>query len=68
VVSGIAHISDAKKVGRAAIKALIYFEVISTFALAFWLLMGNPVRPGAGFSGHCDAAAVAGFENFMRTK
>ncbi len=35
VVSGIAHISDARKVGRVAIKALIYFEIVSTFALAF---------------------------------
>src|SRR5271169_4075067 len=62
VVSGIAHISDARKVGRVAVKALIYFEVVSTFALAFGLLMGNLLRPGAGFGGHGDAAAVAGFE------
>src|ERR1700720_2418560 len=33
VVSGIAHIQEAKKVGRVAIKALVYFEIISTFAL-----------------------------------
>src|SRR5215207_7392100 len=32
VVSGIAHIDDAKKVGRVGIKALVYFEVVSTFA------------------------------------
>ncbi len=62
VVSGIAHISDARKVGRVAVKALIYFEIVSTFALAFGLFMGNLLRPGAGFGGHGDAAAVAGFE------
>jgi aerobic C4-dicarboxylate transport protein len=62
VVSGIAHISDARKVGRVAIKALIYFEIVSTFALAFGLIMGNLVRPGSGFSGHGDEAAVIGFE------
>src|ERR1700686_5506103 len=33
VVSGIAHIQDAKKVGRIGIKALVYFEIVSTFAL-----------------------------------
>src|SRR5579872_2679541 len=33
VVSGIAHINDARKVGRVAVKALVYFEVVSTFAL-----------------------------------
>ena len=62
VVSGIAHISDARKVGRVAVKALIYFEIVSTFALAFGLSMGNVLRPGSGFSGHGDEAAVIGFE------
>jgi aerobic C4-dicarboxylate transport protein len=58
VVSGIAHIEDAKKVGRVGIKALVYFEVVSTFALVIGLLIGNLVRPGVGFSGHPDPAAV----------
>jgi aerobic C4-dicarboxylate transport protein len=62
VVSGIAHVSDARKVGRVAVKALIYFEIVSTFALALGLGAGNLLRPGAGFSGHGDAAAVAVFE------
>jgi aerobic C4-dicarboxylate transport protein len=51
VVSGIAHIQDAKKVGRIGIKALVYFEVVSTFALVIGLVVGNLVRPGAGFGG-----------------
>lgn len=59
VVSGIAHIEDAKKVGRVALKALIYFEVVSTFALALGLLVGNVLQPGAGFPARPDAAAVA---------
>jgi aerobic C4-dicarboxylate transport protein len=61
VVSGIAHIQDAKKVGRVGIKALVYFEVVSTFALVIGLLVGNLVRPGDGFSGTPDPAAVAGY-------
>ena len=61
VVSGIAYIQDAKKVGRVGVKALIYFEVISTFALVLGLLVGNLVEPGHGFSGKPDANAVAGF-------
>src|SRR5947199_8127788 len=44
VVSGIAHIQDAKKVGRIGIKALIYFEIVSTFALVIGLILGNVVR------------------------
>ena len=46
VVSGIAHIQDAKKVGRVGIKALVYFEVVSTFALVIGLLVANIARPG----------------------
>src|SRR6516165_4079074 len=59
VVSGIAHVSDARKVGRIGIKALVYFEIVSTFALAIGLLVGNIIQPGSGFSGKVDAAAVA---------
>jgi aerobic C4-dicarboxylate transport protein len=60
VVSGISHIQDAKKVGRIGIKALVYFEVVSTFALIIGLVVGNLVRPGAGFGGAlADAQKVA---------
>ncbi|MBR0750809.1 dicarboxylate/amino acid:cation symporter [Bradyrhizobium jicamae] len=61
VVSGIAHISEVKKVGRVAIKALIYFEVVSTFALALGLIVANLLHPGSGFQGQSNAAAVAGY-------
>jgi aerobic C4-dicarboxylate transport protein len=61
VVSGISHISEVKKVGRVAVKALLYFEVVSTFALALGLIVANLLQPGAGFSGKTDAAAVAGY-------
>ncbi|MBP0113952.1 dicarboxylate/amino acid:cation symporter [Bradyrhizobium vignae] len=62
VVSGIAHIQDAKKVGRIGVKALVYFEVVSTFALVIGLLIGNLVKPGAGFgSGAASEAAVANY-------
>ena len=61
VVSGIAHISQVSKVGRVAIKALVYFEVVSTFALVLGLLVANTLQPGVGFAAKTDAAAVAGF-------
>ena len=59
VVSGIAHVQDAAKVGRVGVKALIYFEVVSTFELVIGLVIGNVLQPGAGFSGTPDTAAVA---------
>jgi aerobic C4-dicarboxylate transport protein len=63
VVSGIAHIQDAKKVGRVGIKALVYFEIVSTFALVLGLLMGNIFQVGHGLATKVDATntAVAGF-------
>jgi aerobic C4-dicarboxylate transport protein len=59
VVSGIAHIQDARKVGRVGVKALVYFEVVSSFALIVGLLMGNLIQVGHGLAAKPDAAAVA---------
>jgi aerobic C4-dicarboxylate transport protein len=49
VAGGIARMSDLKAFGRVGAKTLIYFEVVSTLALAVGLLVGLVVRPGAGF-------------------
>jgi aerobic C4-dicarboxylate transport protein len=56
VVHGIASMSDLKKVGRIGVKTLLYFEVVSTFALAIGLLVGELAHPGSGFN--IDAAAM----------
>src|SRR5216683_4887834 len=50
VVHGIASMSDLKKVGRIGIKTLLYFEVVSTFALALGLIVGELAHPGSGFN------------------
>jgi aerobic C4-dicarboxylate transport protein len=62
IVAGIAHVADAAKVGRVALKALIYFELMSTFALVLGLAIADIVRPGDGFVGHVDGAAVEKYE------
>jgi aerobic C4-dicarboxylate transport protein len=49
VVSGIAHIDEAKSVGRIGVKALVYFEAVSTLALVVGLLVALVWRPGASF-------------------
>ncbi len=49
VVSGISHIDEAKSVGRVGVKALIYFEVVSSLALIIGILVGVLWRPGASF-------------------
>ena len=61
VVSGISHIQDARKVGRVGVKALVYFEVVSSFALILGMIMGNLFQVGHGLAAKPDAAAVATF-------
>ncbi|HTP63283.1 MAG TPA: dicarboxylate/amino acid:cation symporter [Burkholderiales bacterium] len=64
VVHGIASMTDLAKVGRVGIKALVYFELVSTVALAIGLAVGELVRPGEGFNidpAALDPRAVSGF-------
>jgi aerobic C4-dicarboxylate transport protein len=58
VVHGIASVGEAKRVGRVAIKALIYFEVVTTIAMVLALVLVNAWAPGAGMN--VDRAALAG--------
>jgi aerobic C4-dicarboxylate transport protein len=62
VVTGIAGMQDLRKVGRVGGKALLYFEIVSTFALFVGFIVGNVVHPGSGFNVDpttLDAHAVA---------
>src|SRR6478672_13448295 len=64
VVHGIASMEDMKKVGRVGIKALVYFEVMTTVALIIGLIIVNLWRPGVGMNvdaSALDAKAVAAF-------
>ena len=48
IVLGIANMSDLRKVGRVGGKALLYFEIVTTFALAIGLVVVNVTKPGVG--------------------
>ena len=64
VVHGIASMRDLGKVGRVGLKALVYFELVSTLALAIGLGVGELIRPGAGFNidpASLDPRAVSGY-------
>jgi len=50
VVTGIAHMANMARVGRVAIKSIIYFEVMTTVALIIGLLAVNILRPGVGMN------------------
>ncbi|RDK04923.1 dicarboxylate/amino acid:cation symporter [Cupriavidus lacunae] len=64
VVLGIARMENMKELGRVGVRALIYFEVLSTFALALGLLVVNVVQPGHGMNidpAHLDTKAIASY-------
>lgn len=62
IVLGIAHMGDMKKVGRVGGKALLYFEMVSTVAIAVGLLVANVLKPGAGVMAKAgDAAKITGY-------
>src|SRR5215470_13027493 len=56
VVVGIAKMGDMKEVGRIGLRALIYFEVVSTLALIIGMVFVNVMQPGAGI--HATAAQL----------
>lgn len=56
VVHGIASVGDLRKLGRTGLKALVYFEVVSTIALVVGLVVVNVLKPGEGF--HIDPATL----------
>jgi aerobic C4-dicarboxylate transport protein len=64
IVLGIAGMSDMKKVGRVGGKALLYFEIVSTFALIIGVIVANIVKPGEGFinTTTVDAAKLATYQ------
>ena len=64
LVTGIGSVGDLRKVGRVGLKSLVYFEVVTTVALALGMLVVNVVRPGDGIHADpakLDAGAVQGF-------
>ena len=65
VVSGIANAGDMKKVGRVAIKALIYFEVITSIALLIGLVTINLLQPGAGMNIDVNALDAGAADSYV---
>src|ERR1700689_1254102 len=69
VVHGIAGAGDLKKVGRVGGKALIYFEVMTTVALAVGLILAYVIRPGVGMNintASLDANALSAYAENAR--
>lgn len=65
VVHGIASMSDLKKVGRVGVKAIIYFEIVTTLALIVGLTVVNVLQPGAGMNVDAGALDMKGIESYL---
>ena len=69
VVAGIAGMGDLRKVGRVGLKALLYFEVVSTLALILGLGVVNWLKPGAGLNANLaglDTQSIAQYTTAAR--
>ena len=67
VVTGIAGMDDMKKVGRVGGKALLYFEAVSTLALAIGLVVINIIRPGVGMNADVTKLDTKGLDTYTAT-
>ena len=68
IITGIVGLESLKEVGSIGIKAFIYFEVVSTFALAIGVLFGNILRPGAGMNLSVESLDASSVESFTQVK
>ncbi len=69
VVQGIASMSDMRKIGRIGVKALLYFEMVSTLALVVGMIVAGVVKPGRGMNidpASLDAKAVGGYVSHVK--
>jgi aerobic C4-dicarboxylate transport protein len=65
VVQGIGSMSDMKKVGRIGVKALVYFELVSTLALAIGMLVAHLLHPGTGLNINANNFDTKSIPNYV---
>lgn len=65
IVSGIAGMQDTKKVGRVGIKAIIYFEIVTTLALIIGLVVINILKPGHGMNVDPASLDIKSIETYL---
>ncbi|MBP1680654.1 MAG: C4-dicarboxylate transport protein [Proteobacteria bacterium] len=67
IISGIVGLESLKEVGSIGLKAFIYFEVVSTFALAIGVIFGNILKPGHGMNLSVESLDASSVESFTKT-
>src|SRR5215471_15190993 len=68
IVTGLAGMQDMKKAGRVGLKAILYFEVLTTIALVIGLVAINLLRPGAGMNVDVSKLDTSGLQNVALNK
>ena len=67
IVVGIAKMGDMREVGRVGLKSLLYFEVVSTFALLIGLVVVNVFQPGAGLNANPSSLDAGSLSSYTTT-
>ena len=67
IISGIVGLESLKEVGSIGIKAFIYFEIVSTFALGIGVLFGNLLNPGHGMNLCVESLDTSSIDSFTQT-
>jgi aerobic C4-dicarboxylate transport protein len=67
IISGIVGLESLKEVGSIGLKAFIYFEIVSTLALAIGVLFGNLLNPGSGMNLSIESLDASSIESFTQT-
>src|SRR5882757_2353362 len=65
VIHGIARMADMARVGRVALKAILYFELVTTFALVIGLVVVNLLQPGVGMNVDLRSVDTAGAQPYL---
>jgi aerobic C4-dicarboxylate transport protein len=65
IVTGIAGMQNTKKVGRVGLKAILYFEVVTTLALIIGLVVINVLKPGVGMNIDPATLDTKSVENYI---
>jgi aerobic C4-dicarboxylate transport protein len=65
IVTGIAGMQNTKKVGRVGLKAILYFEVVTTLALIIGLIVINVLKPGAGMNVDVASLDTKDVQNYI---
>ena len=67
IITGIVRLEDLKTLGSLGIKTVIYFEIVSTFALIIGVLFGEVIKPGHGMHLNTESLDASSIQQYIQT-